>query len=225
LGYSDNVPMKLSVPEAVFPESISETEAIAQAQKNRSLVIGLDRRLIEAKREVAQARGETGLRGNLQANLGLNQTAEKLNTAYNNPLSQQQIQFSLTTPIIDWGRTKSRRRTAEANLDLEKNIINQETQSFAQQISLAVNNFDLCKSQIEIGRKGNEIAAKRYEITKQRYLIGKIGITDLNIAQQERDAARRDFISSLRNYYISYYNLRSLTLYNFITRAVISYEG
>lgn len=224
LGYSDNQTMKLAVPEGVFPESISEVEAIEQAQKNRSLVIGLDRRLIEAKRGVAQAKGETGLRGNLQANLGLNQTAESINSAFNNPLSQQQIQFSLTTPIIDWGRTKSRRRTAEANLDLEKSIINQETQSFAQQISLAVNNFNLSKSQLEIGRKGNDIAAKRYEITKQRYLIGKIGITDLNIAQQERDAAKRDFIASLRNYYLSYYNLRSLTLYNFVAKAPISYE-
>jgi type I restriction enzyme R subunit len=42
---------------------------------------------------------------------------------------------------------------------------------------------------------------------------------------QERDAAKRDFIASLRNYYTSYYNLRSLTLYNFVTKAAISYEA
>ncbi|MBK8045358.1 MAG: hypothetical protein IPK21_23510 [Haliscomenobacter sp.] len=36
-------------------------------------------------------------------------------------------------------------------------------------------------------------------MTRNRYYIGKIGITDLNIAVQEQEAARRTFITSIRD--------------------------
>jgi outer membrane protein TolC len=52
---------------------------------------------------------------------------------------------------------------------------------------------------------------------KDRYLNGKIGFLDLNQASTERDSARRSYVSSLRNFWDSYYNIRLQTLYDFET--------
>ena len=64
--------------------------------------------------------------------------------------------------------------------------------------------------------KSDTIAARRYEVTKQRFLIGKIDVLDLNVADSEKDVAKRNFITALRNYWTDFYNVRRLTLYDFI---------
>jgi len=55
----------------------------------------------------------------------------------------------------------------------------------------------------------------RYDITKNRYLIGKIDITDMNIALTEKDEAKARYIQSLQDFWTAYFNLRRLTLYDF----------
>ena len=64
-------------------------------------------------------------------------------------------------------------------------------------------------------QKADEIADKRYEIAKNRYLIGKISITDLNLALRDKDDAKEAYINSLRSFWSSYYSIRFLTLYDF----------
>ena len=57
---------------------------------------------------------------------------------------------------------------------------------------------------------------KRYEVTKQRFLIGKIAVLDLNDADSRKDQNKRAYVQSLQNYWSYFYNLRSLTLFDFI---------
>jgi outer membrane protein TolC len=70
-------------------------------------------------------------------------------------------------------------------------------------------------SQIEITKKSDEVAQERYMVSQNRYLIGKIDITNLNIALTEKDAAKRSYLNALRAYWTAYYDLRRLTLYDF----------
>jgi outer membrane protein TolC len=72
--------------------------------------------------------------------------------------------------------------------------------------------------------KADTIAQLRYEITKQRYLIGKISITDLNLAQQEKDQNSRGYINALLSFWNAYYTVRRLTLYDFERNEKIKYE-
>jgi outer membrane protein TolC len=91
----------------------------------------------------------------------------------------------------------------------------QEEINFDQQIYTQVKQFKMLRDQLLITSKADLISLNRYEIAKNRYLIGKISITDLNIALQDKDLAKRAYISSLRNFWTSYYDLRVLTLYDF----------
>lgn len=75
-----------------------------------------------------------------------------------------------------------------------------------------------------INDEGQEIALKRYEITKKRYVLGKITITDLNIAQEEKDKAVVDYLNSLEKFWLDYYTLRRVTLYDFKADEKITIE-
>jgi hypothetical protein len=48
---------------------------------------------------------------------------------------------------------------------------------------------------------------------------------DLNIANQEKDQARQDYILSLRNFWNSWLELRRKTLYDFASRQTIKYDS
>ncbi len=73
----------------------------------------------------------------------------------------------------------------------------------------------MLQEQIKITRVADDIAQRRYNITKSRYLIGKIDITDMNIALTEKDEAKSRYIQSLEDYWMAYFNLRRLTLFDF----------
>ena len=70
-------------------------------------------------------------------------------------------------------------------------------------------------------QKADTIAQFRYEVSKQRFLIGKIDVLELNVAFTEKDQKRRAYVAALRNYYSYYYNLRKITLYDFLNNKSI----
>jgi outer membrane protein TolC len=134
---------------------------------------------------------------------------------YGNTVNSQQVSIGFQIPILDWGRQKSRVKTAEASLKLEEYTIQLDQITFDEEIFTQVKQFKMLKEQVIISQKADEIADKRYEISKNRYLIGKISITDLNLALRDKDDAKRAYIESLRSLWAAYYNLRYLTLYDF----------
>lgn len=204
------------IPPTVLPSIVVDPDkALNAALQNRSLVLGFDRRLKEAEREVARAKGETGPQVNLFASFGLSQTAPLFSDAYADPLDQEQLTLGLQVPIADWGKAEARRQIARSNLELEQMNISQEKVNFEREILLKVQQFDLVRNQVERALRAYDISKKRQEMTRNRYYIGKIGITELNIAIAEQDAARRSYISALRTFWVAYYDLRRTTLYDF----------
>jgi outer membrane protein len=59
------------------------------------------------------------------------------------------------------------------------------------------------------------VAEDGYQIALKQYQNGNLGIMNLNIALQEREQARRDYINSIGSFWKAYYKIRILTLYDF----------
>ncbi|NTW26435.1 MAG: TolC family protein, partial [Lentimicrobium sp.] len=161
---------------------------------------------------------------NLYAVYGLTQSTDNIQDVYKDPQQQQQLVLGIQVPILDWGYARGKIKLAESEQDLQKTSIQQEMLDFDQQIFLKVMQFNMQRNQLIIAAKSDTVALKRYEVTKQRYLIGKIGITDLNIAQTEKDNAQQGYISALSSYWRSFYELRKLTLYDFITKTRLRFN-
>lgn len=217
-------PLELAIPTEVPEVEVPLAEAMEMARNNRSSVLEFRRRRLEAEQDIAQARGQTKYNLNVRANLGVSRQGDELNQVYTDPLQQQNLAVGITIPLVDWGQSKSMVRRAKANRDLVEVDVQQDEINFEQEIYLQVKRFNIQASQLATAAKADTIAQKRYEVTKERYLIGKITITDLNIAQAEKDRARFDHINALRAYWVSYYTVRSLTLYDFIKKQPIDYE-
>lgn len=204
------------LPPLDLPEfDISVNKALEYARQNRSDYLSFERRRIEAKRDVVEAQSQR-FDAVLGASFGLNKASSQLSDTYADPNDQQRVNVTLGVPLLDWGRSKSRVKIALAQQQLSEYLLQQEIQNFEQEITTIVSRFEVLRAQVEITKKSDEVAQERYEVAQNRYLIGKIDITNLNIALQEKDAAKRSYISALRAFWTAYFDLRRLTLYDFL---------
>ncbi len=212
----DTENIELEIPGELPLFDVSIEKALSEAKSNRKAVIEFRRKRLEAEKEVAFQKGNNRLQLGIRANFGVSQNGDEFNNLFNNFNKQQNVSVSLGIPLFDWGVSKSRRKMAEANLDLTENNINQDKQEFEQEIYLHVLNWSSQRDFLYTSQKAKEVATKRYDISRKRYVLGKISITDLNIALRERDNAVLKYLNSLEDFWRDYYVLRQLTLYDFI---------
>ena len=212
----NNENTELNIPEELPLFHVNIDKAIEEAQSNRKAVIEFRRKRLEAEKELARVKGSNKLQMSLNANLGISQNGNDFNNLFNNYNKQQNLSLRISMPIFDWGVSKSRRKMAEADLDLTNNNIEQDKLAFEQEIYLHVLNWSNQRDFLFTSEKAKEVAFKRYDISKKRYVLGKIDITNLNIALQEKDKAVFQYLNSLENFWRDYYILRQLTLYDFI---------
>ncbi len=217
IGLRNSESFELLLPEEIPLFDVSEEEALSHAKETRSAYIAFERRKIEADAAVAQARGQL-YQVSVTASYGLNNVGSTLSELYQDPAKQQFANLTFNIPVVDWGRRRAVTKTAYANKRLMDFVIGQDEVNFEQEILTQVRQFEMLRLQIEITKKADEVAQKRYNVAQNRYLIGKIDITNLNIALNEKDAAKRSYIVALKSFWAANYDLRRLTLYDFANR-------
>lgn len=220
----DTESILLNVPKELSTFTVTLEKALEEAKENRKAVIEFRRKRLQAEQDVAQVKGSNRLQLSLNANFGISQQGAVFNDLFQNYNQQQNVTLSLGIPILDWGVSKSKRKLVEANKDLVNTNIEQDEQEFEQEIYLHVLNWQNQRNFLETAKKAQEIAVRRYDITKKRFILGKITITDLNLALQEKDKSVLQYLNSLESFWIDYYTLRKLTLYDFIKNKKIEVE-
>ena len=214
LGFNERVSLELVLPRDVPIIEMEYTRTLSEAKANNPEILNMERQLLEAERQVAQARSQKGIRADLFAQFGLSQVANELPSAYQNPLNQQRVEVGVQVPILDWGLGRGQYRMAQSSQEVVRTNVQQSQVEFNENIFLQVMQFNLQDDQVVIASKADTIADKSYEVTKQRFLIGKIDVLQLKDALEEKDVARRGYVQALRNFWDYYYDLRGLTLYD-----------
>ncbi|MEX2336055.1 MAG: TolC family protein, partial [Fulvivirga sp.] len=181
IGLNDDEDFKLIAPDRIPNFDVNFDEALRHARNNRAAYLAFQRRRLEAEREVARAKGQR-FQTTLTATFGLNDSGPELYDVYQNPLDEQRANIGFSIPILDWGRNKARMQTALANAKLTDYVIAQDELDFEQEIITQVRQFEVLRAQMKITKKSDEVAQERYNVAQNRYLIGKIDITNLNIA-------------------------------------------
>jgi len=200
IGLRNGESFTLVLPDRIPTIEVSEDESIEYAKQTRSAFIAFERRKLEAEAAVAFARGQLYQVG-INATYGLNNVGSTFNDLYRNPTKQQMANVTFNIPILDWGRRRAKMQTAYANKRLQDYVIAQDEVTFEQQILTRVRKFKMFYLQLEITKKSDEVALKRYNVAQSRYLIGKVDITNLNIALTEKDFAKRGYITALQNFW------------------------
>lgn len=217
----DDTDRKLVMPENITFFNISLSMAIDQAKNNSQAILEFRLKRLEAERNLAETKAENKLKFNVQANFGLSNTSQNFKSLFNAFENQQNIMFGFSLPLLDWGYGKTQKLKAQANLDMVKSSNEQQEMQLEQEISLHVAKWNLQKKNMDVAIETQQIAIKNYELALQRYKAGRISINDLNIAQNQKDTASSAYIQAIKNYWILYYTIRKLTLYDFENNAKI----
>jgi len=215
LGISEAFDIIVEAEDEVPQIIVDINQAMQLAITNSPEILGMTRRKLESESNIARAKASTGLKADINAQFGLTQMGSELSSAYKDPLNHQYVQLGISFPILDWGRGKGHVRVAQSRRDMvftqeEQNMIN-----FEQNIQRVVKQFNLQASKVAIAAKTDKTTERRNEVARRLYILGQSTILDLNASVSEKDAAKRNYINALYNYWFFYYTLRSLTLYDF----------
>jgi outer membrane protein TolC len=224
LGIPLETPILLVAPEEIPLVEVSVDKAIAEARENRSVYLDFQYRENDALINVKRSDLNRRPNGTLSLNYGLNQTSSDFSEVYKNPLDRQVATVRFNVPIVSWGKNKAEYMKSKANAEAVKSNIDYEKSIFEQEVITSVNNFRQLQASLLISAKADTIARKRYEVSKNRYLIGKIEMTNLMIAQNEKDFARQNYYGTLQQLWLAYYQLRRNTLYDFMKQEKIIYN-
>jgi outer membrane protein TolC len=222
LGFPVSRKLDLYLPAEIPPiTDISVEKALEEARSNRSDFINFDLQEVAARMNVKQAEAAQRFSSDLTISYGLNQTATEFSAAYKHPLDQRYLTMRFNVPLVSWGKNHADYMAAKAGLEGVLANIGYRRSMFDQDVIAKVYEYKQLQSGLLISAKADTIARKRYEVTKNRYLIGKIDMTNLIIAQNEKDLARSNYIVNLQKFWVAYYQLRRLTLYDFVNNRKI----
>lgn len=203
------------MPPYTIPNILINADDVLQKAINNSSH-SLDQRLqlLEAQKNLAQARSNKGVQVTLSSEIGFSQTGKTMRTAYSRLKDNEIIGVSLSLPIFDWGVSKGRVKMAQAQLDVVKTQMEQNHLDYMQNLRKKVMQFNVQPTQCRDAYRAQEIAVERYEITRKRYETGAISVTELNTAQQEMESAKAQYIAQLSSFWNDYYVLQQATLYD-----------
>ncbi len=208
---SNEVSPPIEIPD-IQPEP---SKAVSEAKNNRSDLIGWKMNENQAQRAYREAQLSRRLSADMNISYGLNQTGATFDASTKNPLESQFAGINFSIPIASMGMNRAQQKSAQYNLEAQheqnaNNLNNLEMEVFASALQ-----FSQLRSSLHISSIADTIAQKRYEVARNRYRIGTVDITNLLIAQNEKDQALITYVSTLRDFWIAYYRLRRLTLFDF----------
>jgi outer membrane protein TolC len=216
LRVKNDATIQLIPPNETYHFPVDAATAIDAAKENSSTSLDLEIQLMEAASQVNQAKRTNRFEAELNAVFGLTGTNDQFSRVYQEPLDQQQVALGLSIPLVDWGLARGSIKMAESSEELIRTSVEQESIDFEQSVFLTVMQFNMQKNQLMIAAKSDTVAQKRYDVTQKRYMIGKVNdVLELNNAQIDFDNAKKSYFQALQTYWVNYFELRKLTLYDF----------
>lgn len=215
-GISEGNKIAVTIPYLVPFIDVNAEKAIIEAKNNRSIYRNLELQENQARMQVRSAEIGRRFSADLNLSLGFNQTDAKLGNALSNLQGSQMANVSFNVPIYNSGKNRALVEAAKSNLEATLERVKNEQNIIDLEIFNKVSELKQIKTSLIISGKADTIAQKRYEVAKNRYLIGKIDITNLTIAQQEKDQALVGYIQTLQQFWMAYFRLRRATLYDFV---------
>jgi outer membrane protein TolC len=224
LGMERTTEIELIIPSVIGTLHVDAAEAIQQARENNPQYLSTRQVTAEARRDAERAKVEKSLSVSLDASIGLNQVADKFADAYRHLLTQDMATVTLSVPLKDWGKRKNAYLAARSNLDAAERAEQESARDTELDVALTVADFNERQAIVETSRQALTIAEDAYAQTLQRFIRAQADAYDLSLAQSHWQTARQNQIASLQNYWLAYYHLRRLTLYDFQRHQTISHR-
>ena len=215
LGMDRNTELEVELPPIPVAREVSAADALMYARDNSPALLGHRQSVLEAQQTVNKTKVENMFNASFNASIGFNQVGDNFTAAYRHLLRQDLVSVSLTIPLIDWGVRKGRYNMALSNLDVARIAARQEEQTLDEEVVMTVDDFNIQVSLIQSAREAMDLADMAFGQTRRRFMIGKSDLSSMSLASSRREEANRNYITALKNYWLSYFKLRKLTLHDF----------
>lgn len=215
LNLDKNTHIELDLPSRPRAIMVAADEALALAKENNPTYLEQRQNVLEAEQNVDKTRKESLFNASFNASVGFNQVADNLGAAYKNLLQQDLVSFSVSIPLVDWGVRKGKYNMAKNNLNVVKIAARQEEITLEEDVMMTVSDFNVQQELITSAEEALDLAELAYDETRRRFIIGKADISSLTLALNRQQEAQKNYITALQNYWLSYYKIRKLTLYDF----------
>ena len=215
LGMERSTNIELIIPAVMQNLHVDAKEAIQHARENNPQYLSSREAVTEARRDAERARIEKNFSMSLDASIGLNQVADRFADAYRHLLSQDMATITLSVPLKDWGKRKNAYLAARSTVEATERAEQEAARDTELDVALTVADFNERQDIVETARQALTIAEDAYAQTLQRFIRAQADAYSLSIAQSHWQTARQNQIASLQNYWLAYYHLRRLTLYDY----------
>lgn len=221
LGLPDDQPIALAVSNILPAVVVDTVIAVREALRNAAQLRDLDLQELQQKRRVNEARRNTWIGTTVSASVGYNQSAPTVGESYRSPLQSQQFSVGVELPLVQWGARSAQIQAARADQERVMTDARRTREQRAQDARFAALELEQASRLLATAAKADSVGSKRFEVARNRYTIGRIDISNLFIAQVEKDQALENYVQALRGYWDAFYRLRRLTLYDFVQNAPI----
>ncbi|MDR0797016.1 MAG: TolC family protein, partial [Tannerella sp.] len=222
LNMEKDTPVKLELPDKPAGLTITTEMALIQAHDNNPEFLDHRQQILEAERNVDQTQKSAVFDASFYASVGFNQVAENFGGAYRNPSQQDIVSIGFSIPLIDWGVRKGRANMAKNNLNVARISVRQKEISLEQDVIMTVDEFNIQQDLMQRAETAMRLANMAYNNTIERFIIGRADINSLTLSLNRQKEAQKNYIAALKNYWMTYYKIRKLTLFDFARQVKIS---
>lgn len=216
--------LRLLLPTRTHQYLLSAEEVLLKAKENNPTYLATKQDILEAEQNLDKTRRESVFQASFSASVGFNQAANSLKGVYRDPIRQDLVALSISVPILDWGVRKGKYRMARNNLSVVEISSRQSEIGVEKEVVMAVNDFNVQQELIASAEYALNLAEKAYSKTMTRFIEGSADMNTLTLASNRKDEANKNYITALENYWLSYYKIRRLALYDFVKGISISNE-
>lgn len=207
-------------PGRLHDVSVGYAQALDRATENNPFMHNVQRRQLEADYKVAQAKGAMR-EVTLFAQVGYTGADRTFGRSYRDLRDNQVVEVGVSIPLVDWGKRRAAVKVAESERELAANTLRKETLDFNSNLFILVERFNNQAEQLRLADRASEIAGRRYDTNVETFMIGRISTLDLSDSQANKDSARSRQLEELFYYWYYFYQLRSITLWDFSRNAPI----
>ena len=214
--------IEIELPQNVPVSEVDLHLVLQNALDNNPEILQMEQRILENQRNVEQAKTARHFRADINLTYGISKDDGDLlqsghfgnvySPDFNN---HQRFSVGINIPILDWGRNKGQYEIAVSQQNIAEIAVRQTLQQFEQNAVTSAVAFNIQKSRVESAALSDTLASESLELTMARFRSGQVNVLQLTSSQAARDRARLQYIDALTGYWVSYYYLRRLTLFDF----------
>lgn len=203
--------LNLSAPTAPGEKAFDLDELTAAAKENNPAFRKSREEILSAREKADKAKVESKfLQAGLDVNLGIQNNAPNFGAAYGNQQPFVMSGLSLKIPIFDGGMAKSRSKVAQYNLARAEDTEAETARQLEMEVGIALREFNIQQELLQRTELALSLADESFELARELYSNGETDINTFTLARNRKDEAHTNYLNSLRNYWMSWFTLKSL---------------